>query len=143
MGAIDLNGIPPGVTVRQAIETRHHKPACAGCHAMMDPMGFLLEDRDSLAQHRTTWRGLPIDTHALVPGKTSYSGEYANFDAFLPVMARSPEFAACASASLRAYTSGLERKKPTSCSPAPAPAQASVISVLADFYASPGFRSRR
>jgi hypothetical protein len=37
-------------------------PRCAGCHAMMDPLGFPLESFDGIGRYRTMDSGFPIDT---------------------------------------------------------------------------------
>ena len=40
-------------TVRERIEMHRSKPACMGCHAVMDPLGFALENFDTIGQFRT------------------------------------------------------------------------------------------
>jgi hypothetical protein len=49
------------LTKRQRLDAHRSIPACAGCHAMMDPMGLALENFDAIGRYRTTDRGLPID----------------------------------------------------------------------------------
>ncbi len=47
--------IPPAEgpeTTRERFEERHSEPACIGCHAMMDPPGFGLEEYDALGRYR-------------------------------------------------------------------------------------------
>jgi len=55
------------LTLREQM-TRHRKsPACAGCHKIMDPIGFALENFDADASWRTTQGGeggAPIDAKA-------------------------------------------------------------------------------
>ena len=52
----DLRESPPGkpVSVRQRLEEHRRNPACAGCHARMDPFGFTLENFDGIGKWRTT-----------------------------------------------------------------------------------------
>jgi hypothetical protein len=61
--------VPPGVTRRQAMEEAKSSPACAGCHSLLDPLGFSLEHYDALGDYRTTENGQPIDSSG------SYDGE--------------------------------------------------------------------
>ncbi len=48
-------------TKRQRLEQHRSNRTCAGCHAMMDPLGLPLESFDAIGRYRTTEQGLPID----------------------------------------------------------------------------------
>ena len=50
-----------GGTLRQRLEQHRRDPACASCHAFIDPPGMLFEHFDSLGQYRTEEPGGPID----------------------------------------------------------------------------------
>jgi hypothetical protein len=55
--------VPAGLTERQLIEQHSSVPACAKCHARIDPFGFALEDFDAIGRRRGNAAGLPnIDT---------------------------------------------------------------------------------
>jgi hypothetical protein len=41
------------LTMRQQMEQHRAKPACAGCHKLMDPIGFALENFDATGKWRT------------------------------------------------------------------------------------------
>jgi hypothetical protein len=58
-------------TVRQQLEQHRANAVCASCHRNIDPIGFALENFDSVGQWRSTTReGLPIDSvGVLVDGK--------------------------------------------------------------------------
>lgn len=49
------------MTKRQRLEAHSVEPACAVCHALMDPMGLPFETFDAIGRYRTTDHGLPID----------------------------------------------------------------------------------
>jgi hypothetical protein len=52
---------PEGVmTLRQKLEAHRANPACAGCHATMDPIGFALENFDVVGAWRDHEKG--VDT---------------------------------------------------------------------------------
>ena len=46
--------MPTGLTARQLIEQHSSDPACAKCHARIDPYGFALEQYDAVGRVRTT-----------------------------------------------------------------------------------------
>jgi hypothetical protein len=48
-------------TVRERLEAHRANPECAGCHAMMDPIGFGLERFDPVGRPRDTDNGFAID----------------------------------------------------------------------------------
>jgi hypothetical protein len=50
------------LSVRQRMEEHRKNPACAGCHKMMDPIGFSLENFDVLGVWRTNDSGYRIDS---------------------------------------------------------------------------------
>jgi len=56
-------------TLRERMEEHRTNPTCAGCHRMMDPIGFSLENFDALGQWRTTDEGVKID-----PSGTVFNG---------------------------------------------------------------------
>jgi hypothetical protein len=48
-------------TARERLDAHRTAPACAGCHAITDPIGLGLENLDGLGQFRLTENGAPID----------------------------------------------------------------------------------
>ena len=48
-------------SLRERMEEHRKNPACAGCHKVMDPIGFSLENFDAIGQWRTTDEGAKID----------------------------------------------------------------------------------
>jgi Protein of unknown function (DUF1592)/Protein of unknown function (DUF1588)/Protein of unknown function (DUF1595)/Protein of unknown function (DUF1587)/Protein of unknown function (DUF1585) len=57
----------PGQTLRQRLEAHRDKPACQGCHDLMDPIGFGLEAYDATGTWRTTDNGVPVDSAGSLP----------------------------------------------------------------------------
>ncbi len=74
----DLNDAIKGkpATVREQTEIHRRNPACAACHAVMDPLGFALENFDTVGQFRAVDPSsrLPIDTAATMPDGTHLKG---------------------------------------------------------------------
>jgi mono/diheme cytochrome c family protein len=57
------------VTVRAQMELHRSKPFCSGCHKIMDPIGFALENFDAVGRWRTEEHGVPVvATGTLVDG---------------------------------------------------------------------------
>ena len=65
------NSRPP--SMREQMETHRANPACAGCHKIMDPIGFALEPFDAIGRERTEDGGNPINA-----ASTMYDGEKVN-----------------------------------------------------------------
>ena len=62
-------------TVRERLAQHRANPACAACHAPMDPLGFALENFDAIGRWRTSDAGLPVDASAvLADGLTAFDG---------------------------------------------------------------------
>ncbi len=62
------------VSVRQMLEMHRANPACAGCHARMDPLGLSLENFDAIGQWRTTDAGHAIDASGVLLDGTKVNG---------------------------------------------------------------------
>jgi hypothetical protein len=66
------------LTMRQMMEQHRANPACAGCHRIMDPIGFALENFDALGKWRTTStfgdKDAPIDASGVLPDGTKFNG---------------------------------------------------------------------
>ncbi|NUP11837.1 MAG: DUF1592 domain-containing protein [Polyangiaceae bacterium] len=64
---IDPNPTEPK-TLRERLEQHRENPACAGCHALIDPPGFLFENFDAVGAYRTEDSGYPIDATGNLDG---------------------------------------------------------------------------
>lgn len=61
-------------TVRERLEEHRKNPACAACHAPMDPLGFALENFDAIGGWRTIEAGVPVDSKGALPGGAQFEG---------------------------------------------------------------------
>jgi hypothetical protein len=61
-------------SMRERLEEHRKNPACAGCHKLMDPIGFALENYDGVGRWRTAENGKPIDTAGVLPDGTKIAG---------------------------------------------------------------------
>src|SRR5262249_40590397 len=62
------------MTMRQRMEQHRTNPACAACHARMDPLGFALENFDGIGGWRTSEGGTEIDAASALPDGTKLDG---------------------------------------------------------------------
>jgi len=51
----------PATSLRQRLEQHRANPSCASCHAVMDPIGFALENFDAVGAWRTSEYGERLD----------------------------------------------------------------------------------
>jgi hypothetical protein len=58
----------PEVTMRERLALHRSEPVCASCHSMMDPIGFGMEDFDSVGLHRTMEGTSPVDATGILEG---------------------------------------------------------------------------
>jgi hypothetical protein len=72
LAATDEDGRP--LTMRAQMERHRRNPACASCHARMDPLGFSLEQFDAIGRVRTHTLGQPVDASAVFADGTPISG---------------------------------------------------------------------
>jgi len=74
--ALETKGAAPGeqLTMREAMTRHRASPACASCHARMDPIGFAMEHFDAVGRWRNTDGGQPIDAVGVFPDGTKFDG---------------------------------------------------------------------
>ncbi len=95
-------------TLREMLQIHRTDPACAACHAKMDPLGFALENYDAVGRWTATQDGRPIDASGTLPSGESFDGA-AEMKKVL--VARKAEFlrTVCESTLIYALGRGLQR----------------------------------
>ena len=72
------------VSMRERLAAHRDNPNCAGCHALMDPLGFGLENFNAVGQWRTIGdAGEPIDAAGTLPDGTPFASVDELRDALL------------------------------------------------------------
>jgi len=69
--------------IREILEEHRRNPACASCHAVMDPLGFSLENFDATGEWRIKDKGGPIDPSGVLADGTKVDGPLALRQALL------------------------------------------------------------
>ena len=105
----DVPGLPDRgedgrpASVRERLERHRENPACATCHAPMDPLGFALENFDAVGGWRDAEGGTLVDSSAVLPDGTRFRGP-AGLRAFLVGQRR--QFVEAMTEKLLAYALG-------------------------------------
>ncbi len=103
----DLDNVAPeeNLTVRERLAIHRENPTCNGCHGLMDPLGFALENFDVDGTWRDVDResGKPIDASGTLPDGREIGGPEELRDALL---ARPEQFAQTFVEKLLAYSLG-------------------------------------
>ena len=61
-------------SVRQRLEQHRASPTCASCHAVMDPVGFSLENFDLIGEYRAEDGGVPVNATGKLADGTPLDG---------------------------------------------------------------------
>ena len=62
------------MTMRERLSEHRKNPACSGCHKLMDPVGFSLENFDAVGRWRQAEDGTPVDVSGGLPDGANFSG---------------------------------------------------------------------
>lgn len=94
------------LNMRQQMEQHRANPVCAGCHKVMDPLGFALENYDAIGSWRTldASSGSSIDSSGALPDGTDFNGLLGLRKALLEK--RSEDFVLTTSEKLLTYALG-------------------------------------
>jgi mono/diheme cytochrome c family protein len=91
-------------TVREQLELHRKNPACASCHRVIDPVGFALENFDSVGIWRSTGAdGAPLDTSGTLADGSKVNGPAALREA---ILSRPDAFATVVTEKMLTYALG-------------------------------------
>ena len=93
-----------GTTLRERLEQHRADPACANCHAKMDPIGFALENYNAIGAFRWKDGELDIDTTAVLPDGTVL--QHGIVDLKRVILDRKQQFARCLTEKMLTYALG-------------------------------------
>lgn len=104
---------PPGVnntvntdvltgTLREKLEEHRSNPSCAGCHALMDPIGFGFENYDAVGRYRTMDGDYPVDATGTLPDGETFSGP----GELAQILKSDPHLSACVAKNMLVYALG-------------------------------------
>ena len=85
----------PNSTTRQRYEVHARDEICAGCHEIIDPLGFSFEHFDGMGAHREQDNGKDVDSAVQVAIDEDFDGDYADSNEFAKVLAQSETVREC------------------------------------------------
>ena len=101
-------------TNRQLFEARIAPATCKGCHTIINPMGYGLENYDAVGAYRTTDNGLPVDASGAITG-SDVDGPFTGGVELSKKLAGSKTVAACATTTWYAYALGRDLGTADAC----------------------------
>ncbi len=66
----------PKLTTRERFAQHSSSPACASCHALIDPLGFGMENYDAIGRYRSMENGKPVDATGMLTGTPDADGPF-------------------------------------------------------------------
>ena len=114
-------------TTRQKFAQHTADKACQICHQRIDPIGFGMEMMDALGSFREVEAGLPVDSRGELIG-TDVNGPFLGPAELADRLLASRDVRDCFVKQMFRYVEGRDEE----------PADACEISVLQDFFATPG-----
>jgi hypothetical protein len=122
----------PDATTRERFAQHTADPQCAGCHTLIDPIGFGFEHYDAIGRYRTSENGAPIDASGEL---TLADGSTAAFDdgvGLSKALATSPEVRKCIARQWFRYGLGRVETDADACS----------LAQIDDAFAASGYNLR-
>src|SRR5262249_34270995 len=72
--ALKDNTVSSSLSVRERLAQHRADIACSGCHNLMDPAGFALENFDAVGRWRSFEEGRPVDATGGLPDGSRFEG---------------------------------------------------------------------
>jgi hypothetical protein len=96
----------PTLTTREQFQIHSSEPACAGCHQLVDPLGFGLEGYDPLGRVRELENGKPIDDRGEFISTLDIDGSFQGSKALGDLLSESQQVQRCVVLNLMRYAYG-------------------------------------
>lgn len=116
----DLNVTPPEVdptrSTRERFAEHRENVVCAGCHELMDPIGFAFESYDAVGRFRTTDGGREVDSSGYIAQSKDVDGAFSNVRELAEKLARSQQVQDCVAGQWFRYAFGRHEGNADACS---------------------------
>lgn len=87
--------VTPGVSTRERLAEHEVNATCAGCHQLLDPIGFGFENFDTLGRYRTEDGGKPVDASGKLVSTRDIDGPFNGVAELANKLASSSEVKEC------------------------------------------------
>jgi cellulase/cellobiase CelA1 len=141
--------IDPGSTNRERYAQHSEDPVCAGCHVLIDPIGFGFEHYDAVGRFRQTDQGQAIDATGMIVGGAADDASFDGAQELAAILAQHDDVTACYAEQWAQFAlGGLVQDDGLTCmadevAAATVAAEGRLDAVVGALVASPGFRVRR
>jgi hypothetical protein len=116
----DVDIVPPepdpDASTRERFEQHRTDPACAGCHALIDPLGFGFEHYDGIGAYRAEEAGKPVDATGQVVGGDAPDTTFDGAIELGQMLAASEQVRTCVAQQWFTYGFGRSRGDGDDCS---------------------------
>ena len=129
-------------TQRERLDQHRTDPTCAGCHTLMDNLGFGLENYDAVGLYRELENGLEVDASGKLPSGDAFEGALE----LSGLLVDEPDFAMCVATNLLGYGLGRLPTDDDECTfdaleeASLASPDASFVDIVVDLMQSDAFR---
>jgi hypothetical protein len=106
--------VDPNLPTRERFKEHSTEPSCAGCHQLMDPVGFGFEHFDAIGRWRDEEAGRPIDATGEVLGSVT-KGTFDGVPELAAMLVESPETEACMTLQWFRYAYGRAEGQADAC----------------------------
>ncbi|HEY3494342.1 MAG TPA: DUF1592 domain-containing protein [Polyangiaceae bacterium] len=114
---LNLDSIAPGLSQRDRLAQHRENPSCAGCHALLDPIGVVFESFDAVGRYRTRDEDdQTIDTSAEIGDTLDANGEVRDVRELGALLAGSSEVRDCYVTQTFRYFFGRDVEPADACS---------------------------
>jgi hypothetical protein len=90
-----LEPVKDGLSSRAQLEAHTENQICAGCHNLIDPPGFALENFDEVGRYRTMDHGVAVDSSGTIEVESDIDGAFASGEELLAKLATSVDVRSC------------------------------------------------
>jgi hypothetical protein len=141
----------PAKTTRERFSVHPRDSVCAGCHHVIDPLGFAFEHFDAMGRYRELDNGRPVDSNVELDIAAGFDGPYADSNELARALAASDTvrecfarfmFRAAAATGDAAATPG-EKEFVDFWRTQPAAAEGNIVETLIAYVKAPNFGRRR
>lgn len=105
-----------GISNRERFALHTAAPACAGCHRLIDGLGFGLEHYDSVGAFRAMSQGVPVDASGTINDTVDIDGMYSGGPELANTLASSEQVRDCVPTQALRYAWGRRETGEDTCS---------------------------
>jgi hypothetical protein len=108
--------LAPGLTTRERFDMHRDEPRCAGCHTLIDPIGYGFEGYDAIGRFRTMEEGRAIDASGEVVAGGDASGTFDGLIELTDQLAASDTVRSCVARQWFRFAAGRVETTEDECS---------------------------